>query len=418
LNQAGVPLVSVKLDCTKGAPTLHIEQKRFLPLGSKGSADQTWSIPVCVRYGSGETGKSECTLVTQQTSDWPLATKSCPAWVEANDKAVGYYRVDYEDGLLGSLTEGSVDQRLSAAERVDFMGNAESLTSGGELPAADALKLAEKFHGDPERQVAQSAVSIALAPRDYLVPESLMANYQRFLLRNFQARARELGWVAKPDEPDDVHLLRPTLVRSIATVGGDEELAAQAKELTGKWFENHKAIEPDMTAAVLGTAAYYGDKALFDRFLAEYKKARDRQEKQRIMGALSSFRDPAAIAAGYNAVLSGDIPFIQGANLLFAGQGQESTRKMPFEFLKAHFDEIVAKRPQGGGFDFGARLPAVGQSYCDAASKEELQSFFGTRMGQFTGGPRSLSQTLERIDLCIARRAAQEPSVTAFLQKY
>jgi alanyl aminopeptidase len=91
---------------------------------------------------------------------------------------------------------------------------------------------------------------------------------------------------------------------------------------------------------------------------------------------------------------------------------------MAFTFLKAHFDEIAAKRPQGGGFDFGARLPGVGQSYCDAASKEELQSYFESRMDQFTGGKRSLAQTLERIDLCIARRSAQEASVAAFLEKY
>jgi alanyl aminopeptidase len=418
LNQAGVPLVSIALDCSKGAPTLHLEQKRFLPLGSKGSTDETWNVPVCVRYGTGDRGETECTLLTQTSTDWALKAKSCPAWVEANDEAVGYYRVDYKDGLLTALTAGDPVHRLSAAERVDFMGNAEALTSGGELPAADALGLAEIFHSDPERQVAQNAIGIALSPRDYLVPDNLLPNYRRFLLKNFQARARELGWTPKPDESDDVRLLRPTLVRSIATLGGDQELAAQAKELAGKWFADHKSIEPELAGAVLGTTAYYGDKAFFERLLAEYKKGHDRQERQRIMGALSSFRDPEAIRAGYEAVLSGDIPFIQGANLLFGGQREEATRKMAFEFLKAHYDEIVAKRPQGGGFDFGARLPGVGQSYCDASSKAELQSFFEPRMKEFVGGPRALSQVLERIDLCMARRAAQEPSVAAFLQKY
>ena len=133
---------------------------------------------------------------------------------------------------------------------------------------------------------------------------------------------------------------------------------------------------------------------------------------------MGSFRDPQAIDAGYRAVVMGDVPFLEGARLLFSGQGSEATRKLPFHFLQAHFDEIVAKRPTGGGFDFGSVLPNVGASYCDAQSKSELETFFEPRSPKFTGGPRALAQTLESIDLCIANKAAQQPSVTAFLQKY
>lgn len=419
LNQAGVPLVSVALDCKHGAPSLHLEQNRFLPLGSKGSADEVWNIPVCVRYGTGEKGESECTMMMQASSDWSLKGKACPAWVQANDNAVGYYRVNYQAGLLSDLTKGDVVQRLNAPERVDFMGNADSLSTAGKLPAADALGLVETFHSDPERHVVQSALNLAIAPYFDLVPADLMPNFQRFLLKNFQARAHELGWAPKPDEPDDIRLLRPSLMRDVATYGGDRDLAKQASELTDKWFQDHNSLNPNTVNAVLETAAFYGDKALFDRFLAEFKKTQDRQERERIINAIGSFHDRAAIDASMQAVLSGEIPFIEGGFILVsAGQGSEATRRMPFEFLKAHFDEIVSKRPTGGGFDFGSVLPQVGYSYCDAQSKSELQSFFAPRVDKFVGAPRTLKQVLERIDVCIAEKAAQEPSVVSFLQKY
>ncbi len=418
LNQAGVPLVSIALDCKQGAPVLHMRQQRFLPLGSKGSSDQVWQIPVCIRDGSGQSGQSECMLMTQSNMDWNLKTKGCPGWVQANDNAVGYYRVDYEPGLLSALTKGDVGHRLSAPERVDFMGNAEALTNAGKLPAAQALGLVETFHADPERYVLQSALALALAPRTHLVPEDLESKYQRFLRDNFQAGAHELGWVPKPGESDDVRLLRPILLRDVATYAGDEDLAKQAKDLTEQWFHDHNSINPNLVSAILGTTAYYGDKALFDRFLAEFQKTHDRQERQRIIGAMGSFRDPAALKAGMDAVVSGQIPFIEGGFLLFAGQGSQATRKIPFEFLKAHYDEIIAKRPTGGGFDFGSVLPQVGASYCDAESKRELQDFLGPRVEKFTGAPRTLSQVLESIDVCIAEKSAQEPSVAAFLRKY
>jgi len=118
-------------------------------------------------------------------------------------------------------------------------------------------------------------------------------------------------------------------------------------------------------------------------------------------------------------VLSGQIPFIEGGYLVVGvGQGSDATRKLPFEFLKAHFDEIVNKRPTGGGFDFGSVLPLVGSSFCDAQSKSELQDFLQPRIEKFLGAPRMLNQVLEGIDVCIAEKGAQEQSVVSFLQKY
>ncbi|HTU44338.1 MAG TPA: M1 family metallopeptidase [Bryobacteraceae bacterium] len=418
LNQAGVPLISVKLECSQ-TPVLHLEQKRYLPLGSKGSQDEIWKVPVCVRYGTGDTGTSECTLMSQPSMDWTLTqAKGCPAWVQANDDAIGYYRVNYEHKLLVSLTNGDVLHRLNAPERVDFMGNAAALSKGGILPEADALGLVATFHDDPEHDVVQTAADLAIDPQEHLVPENLEPNYQRFLLKNFQARAHQLGWIPKPGEDDNARLLRPNLVRWMATYAGDMELAKEGQELANKWFEDHKSVNSSMVSSALGTAAYYGDQALFQRFMAELKKTHEHQERARMLGAMQRFRDPAAIEAGMQAVLSGEIPFMEGAGLLFAGQIFEKTRVLSFNFLKAHFDEIVAKRPTGGGFDFGSEFPRVGASFCDAQSREELQSFLGPRVGQFTGAPRVLDQTLESIDNCIAQKAAEEPSVAAFLKHY
>jgi len=121
---------------------------------------------------------------------------------------------------------------LTAPERVDFMGNAQSLTNSGKLPAGDALKLVEIFHSDPERHVVQNALDLALRPRVQLVPESLEANYQRFLLKNFQARAHELGWA-----PNDWDRL------SAGTVAGHLiECGAQATG--GLWCNWQEAVDP------------------------------------------------------------------------------------------------------------------------------------------------------------------------------
>ena len=112
LNQAGVPIVSVALECKDGNAALHLEQERFLPVGSKGDRKQVWDIPLCVRYGTGVAGQSQCMLMTKPAETVQLnGAKGCPAWVEANDKAAGYYRVQYQGGLLAALTGGDAQKQ-------------------------------------------------------------------------------------------------------------------------------------------------------------------------------------------------------------------------------------------------------------------------------------------------------------------
>lgn len=419
LNQVGVPLVSVALDCAKGAPSLHLEQKRFLPTGSKGSADQTWNLPICVRFGTGADGQTQCFLMTQPAETVALKeANSCPAWVQANDRAIGYYRVEYKGGLLDALTAGDVGKRLNAPERASLMGDASALSSSGRLSAAAALRLVEVFHDDPDQHVVSDAMAIALAPVADLVPPNLMENYQRFIAKNFGPRAHALGWNPKPGESDDAKLLRPGLLRLVATWGNDQQLASQARTLTDRWIADHSVLDPNLVASVLGTAAFYGDKTLMDRLLAEVAKSKNKQVRQSILAAFGHFRDPAAIEAGMNAVAGGSVPFMEGAGLLFNGQTDARTRAMPLRFLKGHFQQITSRMPTGGGFDFGAVLPRVGAGYCDLKSRNELKAYFQPLTTQYVGAPRALDQTIEAIDLCIAKKAAQSRSVADFLARY
>ena len=419
LNQPGVPMVSAALACNGGAK-LHLEQKRALPIGSEGATAQQWSIPLCVRYGSQSGTASECTLMTEKSMDWKLTKmQSCPTWLQANDAAKGYYLVNYQGNLLHELTEGDIPQRLPGTERVDLIGNAATAWTSGDLPAKDALGLVEKFHDDPERVVLMRALDLALLPNSDLVPEDLRPKYRRFLLANFQARARQLGWTPRPGESDDVRLLRPRLLRVVSTVGGDEELGKQATELADRWLKEHSAISPDVRDAVLRTAAYYGDRPLFDRFFAAYLKAEDPQEKQALLIALIGFRNKQIVQDELGFVESGKVPLPDGIIFLFSpGSASPNLRKLPFEAITANYDELLKSHPNVFGFSLATMLPQVGERLCDPQDRSEYASFFGPRVSSVVGATRPYTQTLERIDLCIALKKAQAQSVAAFLQSY
>jgi cytosol alanyl aminopeptidase len=418
LDQPGVPLLSVALDCAGNAPVLHLSQSRYVPIGSKSGPEQVWNIPVCIRTGPGPAGPA-CMLLTQAGADWPLAGgQSCPQWIEANADAQGYFRVEYRGHLLDALDSGDIAARLNAAERAELMGSTRAMAEGGKLPAADVLRLAEKLRDDPERQVVRNALNTALFIENNLVPENLLPNYRRYLLANFQARARELDWIGKAGESDDIRLLRPELVSAVATSGGDQQLAGKARELAQHWLTDRAAVPPEIVQAVLNTAAYNGDAALHSQLLAELQKTQDRREKQQLMAALASFRDRGLLERGLNEVLAGRIPLRDALDLFRSGYRSRRTYRVPFEFVKAHFDQLMAGNPSIQGQSLGAMLPSVGRSFCDAASTQELVAFFAPLTERYDGLQRNLDQTRESIDQCIALVEAQSASVKEFLEKY
>jgi cytosol alanyl aminopeptidase len=415
LDQTGVPLVSIGLDCTGKTPLLHLAQSRYLPLGSRSEGEQLWSIPLSIRYSGG----SARTLLTQRKADWRLETQSCPQWVEANADARGYYRVEYQGGLLAALISGAGVKSLTDAERVELMGNVRALAAAGKAPEAEALRLAEKLHNDSERHVVSGALATDLGIEQNLVPENLMPNYARYLLKGYQGRARSLGWIGRSGESDDVRLLRPNLLHAVAVYGGDEQLAAEARRLTESWLKDRTAVPPEVVSAVLNTAAYYGDAGLHAQLLAELEKTQDQREQQQLVSALSQFRDAKLLQKGLDELLTGRLPMKSDFALLMgSGHASRATQKLAFDYLKAHFDQLMAGNPSIQGFSLGVMLPGIGGSFCDATSPQELVHFFNPLAKKYDGLQHTLDETLERIDQCIALVRAQQPSVEGFLKSY
>ena len=303
LDQPGVPLVSVELACTGGAPRLLLSQKRFLPTGSSGSTRETWRIPVCVR--TGDVGAAPvCTLLTEEKGSLALPG-ACPERVVANAASAGYYRVLYKGSALGKALADS-GKHLSPAERIGALMDVAALARTGEVPMATALALVPAFAGDPDRQVVEAMVRIAASPRDLFVTDELRRNYRRFVSDSFGARARALGLKSKPGEDDDTKLLRSALVGLVADEADDPALVAEASSLARKWLADRSAIEPEMLPTVLMVAARHGDAETFTAFLAAAKTSRDRRERGRLLAALGAFRDPSVQKLALNVTLSPD----------------------------------------------------------------------------------------------------------------
>jgi alanyl aminopeptidase len=415
LDQAGVPLLTLRLSCGVGQPpSLGLSQRRLLPKGSPPTAAQLWSIPVCVRYGAeGWSGKT-CRLMTAAESRLSLPeARGCPAWVLGNAGELGYYAVDYEEGLLGKLLAGRPGP-LTLPERVGVLEDVATLAGAGQLPLPEALAIVPDFAGDANPHIVSTMVRIAEGVHEHLVPDGRRASYERFVRKSFGARARALGWNPKPGEDEETRLLRPDLLRLVARAGKDPELRAEAHRLALAWLDDPKAVDPDTLGTVLAVAAEDGDRALFERFRARVEKTPERRDRARLFTALGRFRDPAIEKDALALVLSTDFDIRESIGILRGALGERETRSAAWDFFKANFDALLRRLPQ----ESGGTLPRFGRVFCDAAHRADVESFFRGRIEKLTGARRALAETLESIDQCVALARDQSAAVGEFLAKY
>jgi alanyl aminopeptidase len=405
LDQTGAPLVSADVRCDR-APRLEVSQRPYHALGSSQER-KVWEVPVCARVVGRDV--PACTLLTEATGEVPL--DACPDWAYANAGATGYYRTLLDAGQARrALASGT----LGAAERVALAGDVAALVASGDMPAADVMGLLPLLARDPEREVVRSGAELARR-LEVVVADDLLPSYEESVRSAFGPRARQLGLVSRAGEDENTRLLRPSLVSAAGVVGRDPALQADAVALARRWLEDASAIDPDMVETVLAVAAAGVDRPLAERFRSEVLEAGDRERRKLLFGALGSLRDPGLARDALALTLDDRLDARESVFILLDLGSHRETRRLAFDFLKSHYDELARRLPEGT-FSPVAYFPAVAAGLCTTDARREMEAFFEPRTRAVEGGPRVLDQALESVDQCLARRQVQEPSLAAYFR--
>jgi hypothetical protein len=101
----------------------------------------------------------------------------------------------------------------------------------------------------------------------------------------------------------------------------------------------------------------------------------------------------------------------QDAALYLAGFfPNPAARARAWSFVTAHWKELEPKITISGG---DTRLIAAFGAFCDARSRDDIRAFIAAH--PLPSAVRTLDQTLERIDTCIALVDRQRPAVVEWL---
>jgi aminopeptidase N len=415
LDQPGLPLVSVSLECA--GSRLRLGQARLLTLDSGAGARKPWALPVCVRWPADNGVRRGCVMLDAAQGELALAA-ACPAWMSLNDGDAGYYRVavdsELRGGILDELAKGGASG-LSTVERMAILDDLEALARAGRVPLEEALRAAAGALRDSDAFVAAEALDLLQLTRPERLPERLRQGYARLLEQAAGARARRLGWEEKDGDPADTRLLRRRLVGHFSEHADDAALRAEARRLTLLWLDDRSAIDAELAWSVLDTAATSGDRELYDRLRAEAERARDRGEQARLLWALGRFQDPALCGEALPLMLKGAWSLQESIMILWAQFERVASQDRAWSFFKDHFDEIRA-----GGTDAqnAYLIGAVVSRFCDEGKRRDAAAFFEPRAGTIDGAALSLANGLERADACIAELKRDAQAIEAFLSRY
>ncbi len=405
LFQPGLPLLNVSISCEGDAPTARIRQQRYLPVGSEGSTDRTWSLPVCVRYGTDEGVQTACNLIQEAEGAVPLA--ACPQWLMPNADGAGYYRFAMEGADLRALAERGFGS-LTDREKLAYRDALDGAFGAGALAVDDALAAYEALASEELRTLRTAALSFFEFAAHHLVPEK-KAQVWRRAARIYGRMARRLGFVARANEDGETALLRSRVVGAALTRFEDARLRREAKTRILRYLgmgrrgdgEIHTdALSADLVGAALVVAVQEGDEAFVEALVARFRASSDAVLRAQILGALARSRDPEVRTMARNLALDSDVRVNEMLIPFYVQMAFPETQGEAWAFLQAQHEALTGRLESSS-----ARLLGLSGGFCSTERAAELEAFYGPRAEEIAGGPRALAGTLERVRLCAARVA-------------
>jgi alanyl aminopeptidase len=408
LDQSGVPMVATQLDCSGRQPVLKLAQSRYLPLGSTGSTDRTWGVPMCVRTPAG----TRCELLDGATGSMALPDATCPAWYMPNAGARGYYRFSMAAQDLARLN-GALDQ-LTDAEQLAYADAIDAAFRRGDIDAHDVLAAVRKLAPSRTTQVALAPLStFEWIWRHEARTEAQKARLREVAKAAYLPRLQALGYARKAGETVEDTQLRSTLadtlgwtlklpeVRAALLEQGD---AVLKKTADGKL--DFAAADPDLIGAALAVAVSAHGGPAVDELMAALPATSDPAHRNAILGGLGGA--PADQADRVRDFAIGkDVKVGEMARLFYTNRDTAEGRTSMWNWFVKHYDQVLARI---GTFASG-RLPGLaGGGGCSQAEADRMTQYFTPRLKKLSGADRGLAQGTESTLLCAALQARQDPA--------
>jgi aminopeptidase N len=405
VDQPGVPLVTVRRSAD--GRKLGLSQTRYRPIGSTLDAARSWRIPVCVAVYGAVLPAKRCTLL--QSTSTELELPEGVTAVMPNADGAGYYRSSLDESALGQLTE--IAATLPDREALALTDSLVAAFRAGRLPFTGLLAAARQLAAHPNRLVALSLGYELTDIRNRWAGPAERNALSAALTDMYAPRLAGLGLDPRAGayaaEDPNRRLLRRSLASILVMDGNSTEMPGRLADAARRSLDDPTALDPEFRdiAWIVGVRQFGAGfaAAMSERVL----NSPDPQVRAAAAAALGQAVDPEVSTAALALSLDSRIGINEMLTLAFRQLGQAETRDRAWPWLTRNFDAFHQKLP-GFAQDVTYALPS---SFCDAGHRREIAQFMEPAAAAARTGTLRVARTLERIDLCVAQRAALGPQV-------
>ncbi|RLA26666.1 MAG: M1 family peptidase, partial [Gammaproteobacteria bacterium] len=315
IDQPGVPIVDAALTCSEENATLTLHQSRYLPVGSKGNSAQTWQLPFCVRYGSGEAIYKECMLLTGVDTTMVLESAACPEFIMPNANGAGYYRFALDEAGWRSLMDGF--DRLNEKEALVVADSLSAAYQANRISTATLIEAFRTVAASPYTQVAMAPGKDLVRMSNTLASSDARAGVLELMRDLYRPRLAARGPVnATPTDTAAVQqaLFRTRLVDLLALDAEDPVLRADLAEQAGRYIRlgekdatgiNETAVDPALINIALAVGVQELGAPFVDTLIDRLVTSSDAKFRTDAAVALGATND-AALGERVRDLLSGD----------------------------------------------------------------------------------------------------------------
>ncbi|HXW17303.1 MAG TPA: M1 family metallopeptidase, partial [Candidatus Acidoferrales bacterium] len=407
VDQPGAPLVGVKSECRGDRTEVTLSQRRYFADAEKLDAGtpELWAIPVSLR--SSAVTEPNYFLVTKAAQTFELP--GCADWVFADDGGRGYYRAQYEPAAFAKISS-NLETVFSPEDRIRFLGDTWALVRVGRMNIGDYLTTLGKMQSERQRDVVDVMIGHFQEIHDQIVAPADRPAFEAWVRNFLRSIADDLGNAPAKDESNERQALRTDVFGTLASVGRDPQLIAQARSIAAQYMKDPVSVEESLAGNALGIAAQNGDAALYDQYVEHLKTAKNPAEYYSYLGALTYFPEPALTKRTFDLALGPDVRN-QDMFFMVGALANPDTQTAAWDLFKEDYGKITAKIDAS----LGGELAQVAGIFCDPKLRDDSLQFFEGHSAPGTN--RLLENAKDQANACIELRSEQQGNLSAYLKR-
>jgi len=391
IKQVGYPLIEIeKKRSSDGNTDIDLTQTRFLYSGPNNDST-LWHVPI-TSISAGE-GDEHAQLMTDRTTKFSKMKDS--DWIKINSGTTGFYRVKYGPNELDALSKAVNSAELDPSDRLGLLEDTFALVRARFTTANDYLSLLNSYDKDDNYSVWAAIAGQLSSLERLLFEQPFVEEFYASSESLFRGVIERVGWEGNSDETHLTSLLRSVALNQGGHFGNDNVLD-EANKRFQQFLIDKVSISPDLRAVTYGLAAESGDTVTFEQLLQLSDSFDLQEEKVRIQGALTRFKQPDLITRALELSLDPDVIRIQDTPRIIMGLAANPyALRSTWEFMKDNWKEFD-RRYGGGGFAV-MRLVSITGAFNTAEDAIDVKEFFNAN--PVPAATRTVEQSLERINL-------------------